>query len=221
MGYHLLAQKNCKAARVQLLWLQALRMCKELGCVPQSVGRLILLCLSLASSWALLVALLTLLGAGMLLVLVGEVGVGAGAAFLRLEHLSHCWIMCRRCLAKVVLEWYILILSPVAPAWCIQPAPGEGTSEATGTGQPISKKLRGQKCFPLLPGLLPVPPEARWEDWGNFSSLSLLETVCLAGTLKLPSLLAGCTRVLTQTQIVNMFSLFLLNQASQGKLISG
>jgi len=37
---------------------------------------------------------------------------------------------------------------------------GEETSEATGTGQLISQKLRGKKHFPPLPGLLPKLSEA-------------------------------------------------------------
>lgn len=36
--------------------------------------------------------------------LVGDAGVGAGAAFLYSGHFSHCCIMCRKGLASAVLE---------------------------------------------------------------------------------------------------------------------
>lgn len=97
-------------------------MCTARACVKQSVGRLVLSCLSLASSWAPPVALLTLWGATILLVSAGEVGVGAGAAFSRSGHLSHCRRTCRRRLAGAAPE-----VCPVCSHLrsCLHGAPGQ------------------------------------------------------------------------------------------------
>lgn len=79
---------------------------------------------------------------------------------LCLGHLSHCRIiciwpgLCSSCAQFVPLSGCACLVSPASSCG------GEETSKATGTGQLISKKLRGKKRFPPLPGLLPKPSEA-------------------------------------------------------------
>lgn len=115
----------------------------------------------------------------------------AWAPFPLLDNVQKALIRLGRCLRRVQFapdSGRPCVVSPGSSSWEERGPPGLW---ALG-----SRELGGQKRSQQLSGVLSELGASSCKVWGHFSSRSLH----LAETLRLPSLLVGCTRILPQNQ---------------------